>query len=77
MIEKTCNIKNEYEILGPGWYTSKEIPINFKPLGIDRFYKELKSMPKSQLDGIIFNLQLYWQDFPKEFINLMIHESIN
>jgi hypothetical protein len=68
MLEKTCNVKNESEILGPGWHTSKETPANFIPLGIDRFYKELMSVPKSQLDGIIFSLKLYCKDFPKEFI---------
>ena len=55
MLEKTCNVKNESEILGPGWHSSKETPANFIPLGIDRFYKELMSVPKSQLDGIIFS----------------------
>ena len=68
MLEKTCNVKNESEILGPGWHSSKETPANFIPLGIDRFYKELMSVPKSQLDGIIFSLKLYCKDFPKEFI---------
>ena len=25
MLEKTCNVKNESEILGPGWHTSKKL----------------------------------------------------
>ena len=53
MLEKTCNVKNESEILGPHGIVL-ETPANFIPLGIDRFYKELMSVPKSQLDGIIF-----------------------
>ena len=42
------------------------------------------SIPKSQLDGIIFSLQLYCKDFPKEFIipndpriNKLMEKNIN
>ena len=84
MLEKTCKVKTESEILGPGWHTSKETPASSIPLGIDRVYKELMSIPKSQLDGIIYSLKLYCKDYSKEFIipndpriNKLMEKNIN
>tara|TARA_Y100000996_G_scaffold383526_1_gene339539 strand:- start:326 stop:1039 length:714 start_codon:yes stop_codon:yes gene_type:complete len=59
MLEEYCNIKNESDMLAPGWHTTSETPSNWVDKGFEIFLSDIEKFPISVRHQLVHSLNLY------------------